>query len=654
MGRFIRTALAAALLGTALPCLAVQPVFNPAGGSFYDMPWPFELRRDADGTVALANFPFGANAIVQSFAVALEEVPGFGLNSGVFVKLDGDLDESSLPADAAASIAPDASVFLIDIDRRSRRRGQRIPIWTEFRSAGDAYRDAHLLGAMPVPGHVLDPGTLYALVVTKSVLGDDLEPLSAPPLITRMAAETPSGAFEQAALPLFRQLWRQLEQHEGISRGDVACATIYRTATPADGLVRTEKLIARQYKDVISNVVYHSDGGTYWVLRGNIRLPQFQTGTPPFTPTTGKFTFDSRGRPIVLREDTVEFLLSIPKEHDDGSLRMPRSGWPIVHYMHGTGGSRFSFLGENIAGRLAQAGIAVLAIDQPLHGMRPGATPDGNNFYNPTNPFALRDNPRQAAADSLTVHQAAARLKLPAALIPAPAGPGYVLPRKPIKFRRTHRMVMGHSQGGTTLPLFLGVVRQVRGGMLSAGGGHIILNVLTREQPFFAGLKLRDLVELLLGMPVDLFHPALHLLQMGTEVSEPLVYARRFGVERRRGPLNVLFTHGMLDAYVTTPMTLSMVAAGGYPLISPTFPPIAFPLLPSYDYQETFDLAGLPTLPPPVAGNLGSGRKTATGGALLYELDGHFPVFNNPTTQAQFTEFLRSLAYEDQGVIAAP
>src|SRR5690606_7689892 len=144
--------------------------------------------------------------------------------------------------------------------------------------------------------------------------------------------------------------------------------------------------------------------------------------------------------------------------------------------------------------------IAVIAIDQPLHGIRLGATPDGSNFYNPLNPFALRDNPRQAAADSLTVHQAAIRLKFDPLIIQGPAGAGYLLPGKPITFRRAHRMVMGHSQGGTTLPLFLGVVKQARGGMLSAGGGHIILNVLTREQPFFAGLTLRDLVEVLLGM----------------------------------------------------------------------------------------------------------------------------------------------------------
>lgn len=648
---YVTAALATCL--AAMPARAVQPVFDPAGGSFYDMPWPFELRRDRDGTVALANFPFGPSPILQSYAVALEQVPGFGVNSGVFVKFDGNLDTASLPADAAASREPGASVFLINVDPRSKRRGTRTPLWIRFRSAGDAYRDPRVLAAMPVPGHPLEPGTLYALVVTTAVRGEDGAPLAPAPLLARLRDETPSGPFETAALPLFRRLWEQLERYEGMSRTAVAAATIFRTATPADGLVAVEKLIRKRYGRRASNVAFGGDYGSYWLVTGDVVAPQFQDGTPPFTPATGRFVFDARGRPVPQREETLRFVLSVPKERADGTVRMPRSGWPAVHYMHGTGGSRLSFVGENIAGALAERGIAVLGIDQPLHGLRQGATPDGANFYNPLNPFALRDNPRQAAADSLTVHQLLARLRIDPALLPASAGAGYVLPARPIAFDRSRRMFMGHSQGATTGPLFLGVATGVRGAVLSAGGGHIIVNVLTREQEFFAGLKLRELVQTLLGTPLDVFHPALHLLQMGSEVSEPLVFARRWR-SRPDGPLAVLCTHGMLDGYVTTPMTLSMVAAAGYPLIAPTFPPIAFPLLPGYAYQEAFDLAGLPTLSPPVSGNLGAGRKRATGGVLLYENEGHFPVFGNPTAQAQFREFLRSLAYDDEATIPAP
>jgi hypothetical protein len=49
--------------------------------------------------------------------------------------------------------------------------------------------------------------------------------------------------------------------------------------------------------------------------------------------------------------------------------------------------------------------------------------------------------------------------------------------------------------------------------------------------------------------------------------------------------------------------------------------------------------------------NLGRGR--TTGGLVLYEIDGHFPVFNNPDAIAQWTGFLDTLAHERVATIPA-
>lgn len=636
----------------ALPAFAVAPVFDPNGG-FYDMPFPHELRRDADGTVALSTFPYVPNGIATAYINSLDEVPGFGLNSGVFLKFDGAIDPASLPADSDASRLPGASVFLINIDPGSKLRGHRTPLWIDFRAAADLYRDANSLVAMPVPGHPLEPETLYGLVVTTELMGADALPVSTAPLIQRMKNEAPQGAFDVAALPLYQSLWRQLEDHEGMSRNDVVTATVYRTYDPARELFTTARLVRREYQQTPANPAFVEDRGTFWLFSGDMIAPQFQAGTPPFNAAgSGKFVFDTQGTPVVQREDTLQFFLAVPKETTDGSISMPKRGWPIVHYMHGTGGDRLSFVRDGTAGRLAAVGVASLGIDQPLHGLRPGATPDGVNFYNPVNPYALRDNPRQAAIDSLTIHEMLPEIRVEPALIAAAPGAGYELPTRAIVFRRGMRMAMGHSQGATTVPLFLALAKSVRGGIISAGGGHIIVNILTREEPFFAGTKLRDLVELLVGGPIDVFHPALHMLQMGSDVSDPVTYAPYFATRRRGKPLNMLFTHGIIDGYVTTPMTAAMVAAARYPLVTPTFPPMSFPLLPGYSYQETFDLAGLATLTTPASKNIGTGRRSATGGLRLYELDGHFPIFRNPVTIAQFQEFVRSLAYDNAAVLA--
>ena len=101
---------------------------------------------------------------------------------------------------------PGASAFVINVDPLSAGRGTRIPLWTDFRTAADAYRDPNLLTLMPVPGHVLDQGTLYAAVLTDDMRDTLAAPLTTPPVMQRLEAETPAGAFETAALPLYQTL----------------------------------------------------------------------------------------------------------------------------------------------------------------------------------------------------------------------------------------------------------------------------------------------------------------------------------------------------------------------------------------------------------------------------------------------------------------
>src|SRR5262245_36174713 len=208
---FLGLVLATALVGAGTAA-AVDAVVGATGTSFYDLPFPHELRRDPDGTISVARFPFPPdNEIVASYAAAFEQLRGFGISSGVFLKFTGDLDPATLPASTEASRAPGASVFLVDIDPASPAHGTRIPLWFEFRSAGDDFRDPHLLAFMPVPGHRLAENTLYAAVVTDAVRDPAGSPVGTPAAIQRLAAETPAGPFEQAAMPLYRLLWTHLE-----------------------------------------------------------------------------------------------------------------------------------------------------------------------------------------------------------------------------------------------------------------------------------------------------------------------------------------------------------------------------------------------------------------------------------------------------------
>jgi predicted esterase len=382
----------------------------------------------------------------------------------------------------------------VNIDPQSPRIGAKVPLWMEFRTAPDAYRDADLLALMPVPGHVLEQGVLYAAIVTDGVRDTLGAPLTAPPAIQRLQAEAPAGAFETAALPLYQTLWQELENDEGLGRAHVVTATVFRTGTPAAPLLAAG---ARPKRLSFRHAVNYADFGTFRVVAGDVSMPQFQAGTPPFTAAgSGGFVFDRRGKPLVQRKEPVRVVVAVP-----AGVPMPATGWPIATCMHGTGGSALSFVNDQTAARLAAQGIASISFDQPLHGLRPG-TPD--DFYSPLNPIAFRDNTRQAALEGLYVHALAGRLHIPPALHVGPA-----------RFDRHARLFFGHSQGATVGPLVLAMATDIRGGVLSAGGGHLLLNILTREVPLLGTLTAKQLVEALLGAPMDVFHPALHLLQMG-------------------------------------------------------------------------------------------------------------------------------------------
>src|SRR6185503_5613073 len=216
MHRLVCAALAAATLAVAgvPPAHAVAPVFDTAGGGFFDLPFPHELRRDADGTVSIAGFPFPSSPLVDQYRDAIETTAGFGLASGVFFRFDGAIDPASLPVAPEASRQPGASVFLLDVDPQSPARGTRLPLWIDFRAPADAYRPGNLLTIMPVPGFTLTPGTLYAAVVTDGVLDTTVVPVTVAPAIGRLATGAPSGSFETASATLYETLWRQLEERE--------------------------------------------------------------------------------------------------------------------------------------------------------------------------------------------------------------------------------------------------------------------------------------------------------------------------------------------------------------------------------------------------------------------------------------------------------
>ena len=98
------------------------------------------------------------------------------------------------------------------------------------------------------------------------------------------------------------------------------------------------------------------------------------------------------------------------------------------------------------------------------------------------------------------MHELVPHLTVDAALFTGPPGAGFRAPGGQIVFDPARRMFMGHSQGAANGPLFMAGAQNIRGG--GALGGEQPPDSQypdPRREELLPGVKLRGLVELLLG-----------------------------------------------------------------------------------------------------------------------------------------------------------
>jgi hypothetical protein len=122
---------------------------------------------------------------------------------------------------------------------------------------------------------------------------------------------------------------------------------------------------------------------TFWqAAPGAYVAPFNQLG---LDPTSTNLTF---ANPVPVRKSvqTVPVLLTVPNA-GSGKTK-PAAGWPIVIFNHGITRNRTDMLA--IAATMAGQGFAVIAIDQPLHGV------------GPTSPFYIENTPFGAIAGERT------------------------------------------------------------------------------------------------------------------------------------------------------------------------------------------------------------------------------------------------------------
>lgn len=217
---------------------------------------------------------------------------------------------------------------------------------------------------------------------------------------------------------------------------------------------------------------------------------------PPFDafgldPTSTNVTFaNPLPQPTVTQR--APLLLTVPNANS-GKTK-PANGWPVVIFQHGITRNRSDMFA--IAGTMAAQGFAVVAIDQPLHGITDTANPlyagntpfaaagvgertfdmdltdnasgaprpdgvidsSGAHFINLTSLLTTRDNLRQASVDLMELSRALPGL--------AVAGDSNALNANRVHF-------VGHSLGGIVGTAFLALDARVNVGVLNAPGGGL-------------------------------------------------------------------------------------------------------------------------------------------------------------------------------------
>ncbi|MGE5187252.1 MAG: hypothetical protein ACM31C_34630, partial [Acidobacteriota bacterium] len=301
----------AACSGDASNTVYFDAAHHATAATYFDYPWPSDLRLDAAGAPDLTGFPNPRNVPILTDLMSI--VPartGFPVMAAGYFRFTAPIPDRTLDA-----VMTDGPVYLVDIDPMSPERGTTFPV-VAVTLPKDPYVPTNVLAVAPRPGIVLRAATEYAYV-----LGKDVAPGFA----------RPSGLRESD--PHFANLWQTLDQI-GLPRAQVLAATVFTTGDEIAAVAARAEAVRQAYHPVIENVQLVGDAtyDGFCRLSATITMPQFQTGTPPFNDG-GTFVIDPATQlPMKQAEMTIPVTITLPKE------TMPATGWPLYQFFHGSGG----------------------------------------------------------------------------------------------------------------------------------------------------------------------------------------------------------------------------------------------------------------------------------------------------------------------------
>ncbi len=663
------------LLALALACGACQSNTCPSPGkgpiasfsaspsadldeaeAWLSMPHPSDHRRDDTGKPDWTDFPDPNRVdLLDDYLDIIADLDGHGLSSPIFIRFDAPLDSNAIPLQPAPTRTSSDRIQLVDITPSSPEYGRRRPVRWQWWNDAQTYVPNQTLAVAPAWGFPLRESTIYALILTKNLTGEDGAPIQTPGLLTALLEGENEDSCENTAVPsdwldAYSPLRAFLDSDSDLKER-IGAATVFTTQSLSDDLEAIRATLQEDGPTYTPNTwkTLGENGETweaksykwtsrstvdFFLLEGRLTVPNYQVGSIPYD-RNGQLNI-VEGIPTPVAQENIRFTLTIPSTPPPGDAEC----FPIIEYAHGTTGSAYSMVDET-SGRLAARGLAAISIDMPLHGERDGGRTFDKNAasFNFINPDSARSMFRQAAIDTFSL-TAFINNGLTIEASSSPTG-------EAICFDTTKIGYFGHSQGGLSGSIAAAYENDISAWVISGAGGG--LGITVQERKDFADFE--ELVKFLLQIPEEEelteLHPVHSVIQTAVEITDPLNYARLWQAAHSDagtiGP-HLLITSGCLDEQTPFRSSNALALAASVPLLEPVAVEI-----PEYQWL------GLPYASAPLAANSSSG---ATQGYLQWcgaitsaHLSNHFVIFNRPEAIHASMRFLESWAYEDAVII---
>jgi dienelactone hydrolase len=407
--------------------------FDPTAGV---IPFPNNLLIQGSRDLTV-NAPAANPANFGDPAVALNALDGFSTVAPASMVFSTAIAPASIRAGGSTG---NVRVFEVAIFTSGAAAGAVQRVVRELASPSEfvavvAPTDATGKTLAIVPTRALEELKTYMVVVTKTLtdtLGNDATPdqtyflaqrqtpLSSGTGTACVSLDPLLPASSACALEPLRGLTNSFEgaaAAAGVTRPDIVVSWAFNTqgVTPTLRALRTLAAPAATrfgptglttavaglppigdiYIGTIDLPYYHTAPGTGTpAAPASVVLSSFWTAAPgayvaPFNALglDANSTNLTVANPIPVRRSVVKVPVLVTLPNANSGRTRPAAGWPVVIFQHGVTRSRCDMLA--ISATMAQAGFAVVAIDQPLHGATPdGATDTCRPFHIGSTPFA--------------------------------------------------------------------------------------------------------------------------------------------------------------------------------------------------------------------------------------------------------------------------